>query len=347
MEPSSASTPPAPAAGPVDYAAERKAAEWVLSVGGHLQTIDEAGVIAALGPGGKLPDGQWQLKLVNSLDGKKVNSGDLERLASCRNLKILSVREANIGDAGCITIGRMTNLESLDLLGSSKITNAGIKSLVSLKKLRELGLTFIPISDDAIDAIAGMTELRTLHLGETQVTDVGFKKLATLIRLEELTPSPGVTDQGLSILGNFPQLKSLGLKGHQITDTSVAELQKLPKLINLSVVGATDENIVAMKRLTQLRHLGLNMGLLTEQGIQTLPEFKWLQDFGYTNAPGFDDAVLMRLSENSNLQFVFFDKSSSVSPKGIENFRAVRPDVLVTDGVQVYPATVPAKTEEK
>jgi hypothetical protein len=85
-----------------------------------------------------------------------------------------------------------------------------------------------------------------------------------------------------------------------------------------------------MKRLTQLRRLGLNMGLLTEQGFQTLPEFKWLQTFSYANAPGFDDAVLMRLSENSNLQFVFFDKSSSVSPKGIENFRAVRPDVLVS-----------------
>ncbi len=57
MEPSSASTPRAPAAGPVDYEAERKAAEWVLSVGGALNTIDESGAITWAGPSVKLESG--------------------------------------------------------------------------------------------------------------------------------------------------------------------------------------------------------------------------------------------------------------------------------------------------
>jgi hypothetical protein len=334
-------------AGPIDYEAERKAAEWVLSVGGSVQTVDEAGVIVGVGPGDKLPDGQWELNFVWLENCKNIISGDLEKLASCRSLKILGARDHNIGDADCMAIGRMANLEKLNLLGCSKITNAGIKNLAPLRKLRELDLNFIPISDEAMDVIAGMTELRLLLLGETQVTNVGFKKLATLIRLEGLGVPPGVTDQGLSILGNFPQLNGLSLKGHQITTLSVAGLQKLPKLIYFFVVGATDENLQKMKSLTQLRGLELNMGQLTEQGFQILQEYNWLQTIGYTNAPGFDDAVLMRLSENSNLQSVTFDKSSSVSPKGIENFRAARPDVRVNDGVQEYPATVPAKAEEK
>lgn len=347
MEPSSASTPPAPAAGPVNYEAERKAAEWVLSVGGSVQTIDEAGGILFVGPGGKLPDGQWQLNTVWLTDCKNIKSGDLDTLASCRSLNTLNARGTNIGDNDCEAIGRITNLESLDLTGSSQITNAGIKNLGPLKKLRHLYIQFLPISDEATDVIAGMTELRTLNFCETQVTDVGFPKLATLVHLEDLGTPPGLTDQGLSILGNFPQLKSLGLKQQHVTDISVAQLQKLPKLTTLAVVGATDENLQTMKALTQLRELNLNLGQLTDQGFQTLLEFKWLQTVGISGDPKFDDTRLMSLSEITDLKFVYFDRHCIVSPKGIENFRAARPDVRVNDGVQDYPATVPAKAEDK
>ena len=326
-------------AGPIDYEAERKAAEWVLSVGGELNTMNEAGGWVHVTPGGELPDGRWHLRLVWFTNYKNINSGDLERLASCRNLKVLSVRGASIGDADCMAIGRMANLEVLGLLGCSQITNAGIKNLGPLRKLHHLDLAFTPISDEAMDVIAGMTELRTLALNETQVTDVGFKKLAPLVLLEDLAPSPGVTDQGLSILGNFPQLKLLGLKGHQITDISVAQLQKLPKLTTFSLVAGTDENLPKMKGLTQLRWLGLNLCQFTEQGFQTLLDFKWLQTVNIGGDPKFDDTRLMSLSEITDLKLVLFDKSSSVSPKGIENFRAARPDVRVNDGVQDYPAT--------
>jgi serine/threonine protein kinase len=344
-EPSSASTSLAPSAGPVDYEAERKAAEWVLSVGGSVQTIDEAGVIAFVGPGGKLPDGQWQLNTVWLSDCKDIKSGDLDKLASCRSLNTLNARGTNIGDTDCQAIGRITNLESLDLSGSSQITNAGIKGLAPLKKLRLLYFGFLPISDESMDVIAGMTELRTLHLGETQVTDVGFSKLATLVHLEDLGTPPGVTDQGLSILGNFPQLKMLGLKQQHVTDTSVAQLQRLSKLNGLHLVGATDENLLRVKGLTQLRDLCLNLGQFTDQGFQTLHEFKWLQTVRIAGDPKFDDTRLMSLSEITDLKFVYFDRHCSVSPKGIENFRAARPDVRVNDGVQDYPATVPAKAE--
>jgi len=334
-------------AGLIDYEAERKAAEWVLSVGGSVQTIDEAGVIAFVGPGGKLPDGQWQLNTVWLTNCKNIKSGDLDKLASCRSLITLNARVTNMGDADCQAIGRMANLEVLDLMGCAQITNAGITNLGPLRKLRHLELAFTPISDDAMDVIAGMTELRTLALGETQVTDVGFKKLAPLVLLEVLGPPPGGTDQGLSILGNFPQLKLLGLKGHQITDISVAQLQKLPKLTTFSLVAGTDENLLKMKGLTQLRWLGLNLCQFTEQGFQTLLDFKWLQTVNIGGDPKFDDTRLMSLSEITDLKLVLFDKSSSVSPKGIENFQAARPDVRVSDGVQDYPATVPAKAEEK
>lgn len=347
MEPSSASTPLAPVAGPVDFEAERKAAEWVLSAGGALETIDEGGVIVGVGPGGKLPDSQWQLNAVLLANCKNIKSGDLDKLESCRSLITLYAPATNLGDANCQAIGRITNLERLDLTGSSQITNTGIKNLGPLRKLRTLGLTFLPISDEAMDVIAGMTELRTLHLGETQVTDVGFKKLATFVRLEELAVPPGVTDQGLSILGNFPQLELLGLKQQHVTDISVAQLQKLPKLTTLAVVGATDENLQTMKALTQLRELNLNLGQLTDQGFQTLLEFKWLQTVGISGDPKFDDTRLMSLSEITDLKFVYFDRHCIVSPKGIENFRAARPDVRVNDGVQDYPATVPAKAEDK
>jgi formylglycine-generating enzyme required for sulfatase activity len=345
MPKSVATTPSTPASDAIDFAAERKAAEWVLSVGGQLGTV---GVVPSwVVPGGKLPDGQWELSAV-SFSSQSIKSVDLDKLARCRNVKRLTFWGTDIGDAGCVAIGRMTNLEDLTLLGNNQITNVGIQHLGSLQKLRRLSLAHFPLSDDAMDVIAGMTQLRSLALVETPVTDLGFKKLAPLVHLEENLVLPlGVTDQGLSILGNFPQLKKLGLYGHQVTDSSIAQMQKLPKLTELYLLGATDENLLKMKGLTQLRELALNGGQLTEQGFQTLLEFKWLQTVGIAGDLKFDDTRLMRLSEITDLKLVSFDKSSSVTPKGIENFRAARPDVRVNDGVQDYPATVPAKAEEK
>jgi len=346
MAPSSASTQLAAVAGPVDYEAERKAAEWVLSVGGALNTIDESGSLTWAGPGVKLPDGQWLLNDVALY--QDVMPGDLDKLVSCRNLKSLDARVSNIGDSDCVTIGRMTNLEVLTLFGTNQITNTGIKNLGALQKLRRLSLVHFPLSDEALDIIASMTELRKLDLVETPVTDAGFKKLATLVHLEEQLNLPsGVTDQGLSILGSFPQLKKLGLYGHQVTDSSIAEIQKLPKLTELYLIGATDENLSRMKGLTQLRGLELNLGLLTEQGYQTLQELKWLQTITILSDQKFNDAKLKCLSNIPDLKILcFFDKDCSVSPKGIEDFRAARPDVRL-DGVQVYPTAVPATAEDK
>ena len=297
-------------------------------------------------PGVKLPDGQWQLNDVALY--QNIMPGDLDKLVSCRNLKSLDARVSNIGDSDCVTIGRMTNLEVLTLVGTHQITNTGIKDLGSLQKLRRLSLVHFPLSDEALDIIASMTELRKLDLVETPVTDVGFKKLATLVHLEEQLNLPsGVTDQGLGILGSFPQLKKLGLYAHQVTDSSIAEMQKLPRLTELYLIGATDETLSRMKGLTQLRGLELNLGLLTEQGYQTLQEFKWLQTITILSDPKFNDAKLKCLSKIPDLKILcFFDKDCSVSPKGIEDFRVARPDVRV-DGVQVYPATVPAKAGDK
>lgn len=70
-----------------------------------------------------------------------------------------------------------------------------------------------PFSD--LSALAPMTDLVSLNLSKTQVTDAGMKQLA-----------------------QFKNLKSLGLRETQITDAGLKELTKVTSLTSLYLGGA-------------------------------------------------------------------------------------------------------------
>ncbi|HVS34214.1 MAG TPA: hypothetical protein VMS17_01455 [Gemmataceae bacterium] len=82
-------------------------------------------------------------------------------------------------------------------------TDAQLKGLSALKRLRALDLTLSQATDKGMNVVAGLDGLETLYLGYTDVTDAGLKRLAEL-----------------------KKLRQLNLIGTQVTDEGVAEFQK-------------------------------------------------------------------------------------------------------------------------
>ena len=90
-----------------------------------------------------------------------------------------------------------------------------------------------PSSDARLDALTGLTQLKTLtqlkglNLAGRHVTDAGLKHLEALSQLQELNlDMTQVTDAGLDQLKGLTNLGQLGLFGTEVTEAGVAKLQK-------------------------------------------------------------------------------------------------------------------------
>lgn len=126
-------------------------------------------------------------------------------------------------------------------IGRKKISDDDLKTIATLKKVRELNLGGVvlkemgekkiydkkQITDEGLKNLADMTELRELILDGTNITDAGLKHLAKMTKLERLVLSyTKVTDEGMVELTKLPKLDSLQLYNTAITDAGVGTLKR-------------------------------------------------------------------------------------------------------------------------
>src|SRR5438093_800025 len=108
------------------------------------------------------------------------------------------------------------------MLGGSKLTDADLKQVASLKHLRGMYLFHTRISDAGLKDLAGLGELHTLELSDTAVTDAGLKELARLKQLKNLfLGGTRVTDAGAKVLTEIEGLQWLDFSGTSITNAGL------------------------------------------------------------------------------------------------------------------------------
>jgi hypothetical protein len=71
----------------------------------------------------------------------------------------------DIDDAAMAQIGKMTNLEVLDLLNCNRVTDAGLEHLRKLARLKELSLQYVGITDAGLKHLAGLNRLTDVIVG--------------------------------------------------------------------------------------------------------------------------------------------------------------------------------------
>jgi Leucine-rich repeat (LRR) protein len=74
-------------------------------------------------------------------------------------------------------LGQLPQLKTLELLGC-RLSDEQVNLLSDLTTLRELDLSFNPITDAALPSLANLKELKSLWLNDTQTTEQGRKQLA-------------------------------------------------------------------------------------------------------------------------------------------------------------------------
>ena len=101
----------------------------------------------------------------------------------------------------------------------------GLKELASLKNLTSLEMSGVPVTDAGLKHLTGLKKLKNLGLfGCRQVTDAGVKELTKLETLTDLNlGATGLTDVGMKHLTALKNLTFL-YKDHTIvTPAGIAE----------------------------------------------------------------------------------------------------------------------------
>lgn len=106
----------------------------------------------------------------------------------------------------------MNSLKELDLSRCAKISDAGIKHIVSIESLEKLHLSETGLTDNGVMAISSLTNLYFLDLGGIRMTDKALQSLQVLTRLEHLDIwGSETTNEGASVLKAFTRLRFLNL----------------------------------------------------------------------------------------------------------------------------------------
>lgn len=154
-----------------------------------------------------------------------------------------------------------------------------------------------------VEHLAGMTDLKTLLLSDSQITDAGLERLKGLTELERLDiDRTEASDVGLGHLKGLTELKRLSLSYTQITDAGLENLKGMKSLEILGLNGpkATDAGLVHLKGLAELKHLSLRGTYVT-------------------------DAGLKHLKKLANLEYLDVTYSTHISKEGIEDLRKALP----------------------
>ena len=233
---------------------DRRAAEWVLSVGGWVK-VQTAGGVLDITNAKDLPSSAFQLLEAFFEANSQVTDAAMAQLEVSHNLHQ-------------VTIGP----------GQNTITDAAVEQFAKLPQLDGLYLASGHITDAGAQKLAALKRLVTLSVGGTSITDRGVEYIARCKNLEiiYLSGLAGLTDAGLEPLKTMPKLKLLYLHGTRITDAGLERLKTMPKLEVLYLQGTriTDAGLAHIAGIKSLRILILADTGISDSGLKRVIEFR-------------------------------------------------------------------------
>jgi Leucine-rich repeat (LRR) protein len=119
--------------------------------------------------------------------------------------------------------------------------------------------------------IGRLPKLQRLDLSHTRISDEGMLHLkpATSIQDLNLFYSEWITDQGMTAIKNWKNLKRLDLRGTRIANGTLEVVSHMPQLEALFIANTqiTDNGMDQLVRMTGLKELSIGQGRLGENAL--------------------------------------------------------------------------------
>jgi len=229
------------------------------------------------------------------------DDGDLRLIARLKHLEDLQINEPGlITDAGIRALASLPRLKTLSC-SFGDVTPEGLASLAECRTLRRLSLSVGRMNDDALRAIGGLASLERFHLsGCGAATDEGIKELARLTRLKSLglSWSNGLTGKTFDALAALRELATLDLTGMGLSTEGTAAIARIPSLRRLKLydAGVGDDHLRALAACKRLEDLSIyhdhrEPRSPTDAGVAALSSVRTLRRFTVTGAGVTAEAV--------------------------------------------------------
>ena len=153
----------------------------------------------------------------------------IDALGALGGITSLGLHSAGLTDRDIERLRFPAQLTSLELTYNPGVSERSAVQLGELSRLRNLTLEGNVAGDEGLRHLARLRELQYLSLLAAPVTSAGLSALQSLPNLRELKleSCQRINDSAVEVLGRFPQLCRLDLRGTQISAEGAARLQAL------------------------------------------------------------------------------------------------------------------------
>jgi internalin A len=224
----------------------------------------------------------------------RLTADQIDALGSCNRLRELMMVSSVMTDEGLAQLSHDHLLERLYCF-KPKITDAGVKHLAKLRRLKKLELLRVPeLTDAALAHLAGLSELEEINLSGASINGSGLVHLAGLRQLKSLViPDTALDDSGLANLCRLTGLKQLYIGGGAYTDAGLAGLSNLTGLTELGIgsEACTDAGLAKLVGLTNLRTLQINGSRISDAWLDRITAMRSLRQVIIDGAQISDEAI--------------------------------------------------------
>jgi Leucine-rich repeat (LRR) protein len=244
-------------------------------------------------------------------------------------------------------------LERIDFRGKDVSSRdiAVLTQCQTLEDLEAVGLRGTRITDESLEYLSELKNVRILDLGNTGVTGHGLRHVARMTGLQCLwLDETLIDDHSLACLANLKQLRLLSLRRTRIDWSGLAHVGRLPHLedLSLSSTSVTNESLSSLAGLPCLQTLRLNQTPISAQGVERLRGIASLQDLYVARTKVTDEAISHLASMMSLRTLDVRETRMSGSAFRLASLSGLRD--LLLDGLSVSDSDVmecmPSKTIE-
>lgn len=255
-----------------------------------------------------------------------VTDDDLVTMSHWGSLKSLDLKRRAITDAGIACLGSLRRLEHLNLSQVSGLTDNGLARFESLSSLRALQLGGTAITDQGVAAISKVVSLRSLILKDTRVSDASIELIGRLPMLETLDlRGCDLTEDGLCQLETYRTLTDLRLGG-VLSLRTLTHLHSLDRLRLLSCTVKDDRTLEALRAFPRLEELIVD-GHVTDDGVVYIANLTKLTSLKIASS-AITDRTLDRLEKAARLRDISL-LGTQVTRDRAEKYMAAHPGTHV------------------
>jgi Leucine-rich repeat (LRR) protein len=277
----------------------------------------------------KKPDFKSYPEMLPYLSLRPFKSGAVAKLPAPDEPFSLYLDGSDITDAGVRELATLKKLRKLELSVNYALTGAGFADLGKLPDLRILRLYQTKVDDAGLKEICQIKSLSELDVGVTAVTEAGLTELTRLKRLQILRIwNVKLTDAGLKTLARCQNLRELTMSRLHQTGAGLESLGRLKKLESVSMHGVygmslKDADLKGIGSLQNLRYLNLSSNAeLSDDGLAELGNLKKLR-FLALRGTKITAAGLKHLSGLQELEHLVLT-GNRISDAGLEHLAKLK-----------------------